>query len=38
LKAHYNFTKTELDPEWQEVRPAAMSAWDRVDRNWKAKQ
>jgi hypothetical protein len=38
LKADYNFTKTELDPDWQDVRPAARRSWDRVDRNWNAKQ
>lgn len=38
LKSDYNFTKTELDPAWQDVSPAARVAWDRVDRNWKAKQ
>jgi len=38
LKAGYNLTKSELDPGWQDVRPAARAAWDRVDRNWKAQQ
>ena len=33
LKVDYNLTKTELDPDWQDVRPAARAAWDRVDRN-----
>ena len=37
LKAGYNLTKSELDPDWQEIRPAACAAWDRVDRNWKAR-
>jgi hypothetical protein len=37
LMGQYNRTKSEIDPDWQDVRPAAMSAWDRVDRNWKAK-
>jgi len=37
LKAGYNFTRSELDPSWLEIRPAARAAWDRVDRNWKAK-
>ena len=32
LKVDYNLTKTELDPDWQDVRPAARAAWDRVDR------
>ena len=36
LKANYNLTRTELDPGWQDVRPAARAAWDRVDRTWKA--
>jgi hypothetical protein len=34
LKANYDRTKSELDPSWLEMRPAAESAWDRVDRNW----
>ncbi len=38
LRAGYNLTKTELDPDWKEVRPAASAAWNRVDRNLKAKQ
>jgi len=38
LQADYNLTKSELDPDWQDVRPAARGAWDRVDRNWNAKQ
>ena len=38
LKTHYNITKTELDPDWQDARPAARAAWDRVDRHWEAKQ
>ena len=38
LKASYNLTKTELAPDWQNVRPAARAAWDRVDRNWESKQ
>ena len=33
LKADYNRTRTELEPEWSEVRPAARAAWERVDRN-----
>lgn len=35
LKAGYDRTRSELDPTWMEIRPAAESAWDRVDRNWK---
>ena len=38
LKAAYILTKTELDPGWQDVRPAARAAWERADRNSKAKQ
>ena len=38
LKVGYNLTKSELDPDWQDVRPAARAAWDRVDRNWNAKE
>lgn len=36
LKAEYNLSKSELDPDWQDVRPAARAAWDRVGRNWNA--
>jgi len=36
LMAEYGRTKSELDPAWQDVRPAAHAAWNRVDRNWKA--
>jgi hypothetical protein len=32
LKADYDLTKGELDPVWQEVRPAARAAWERVGR------
>ena len=34
LQAEYILGKSELDPDWQEMRPAARAAWDRVDRNW----
>lgn len=37
LKANYNRTKSELEPSWLDVRSAARAAWDRADRNWKAK-
>lgn len=37
LRSDYNTAKTELDPDWQEVRPAARAAWERVDRNWSSK-
>lgn len=35
LKSDYLRTRTELDKEWLDVRPAARAAWDRVDSNWK---
>jgi len=38
LMAEYSRTKSELDPTWQDVRPAAHAAWNRVDRNWKVRQ
>ena len=38
LMAEYSLIKTELDPPWQEVRPAARAAWNRVDQNWRAWQ
>lgn len=38
LKASYDLTKTELAPDWQDVRPAARAAWARVDCSWQAKQ
>jgi len=31
LKSSYNLAKGELDPEWQEIMPAARAAWERVD-------
>ena len=37
LEREYTLTKAELDPEWQDIRPAARAAWDRVDRGWKGK-
>lgn len=33
LAAEYSRNKTELQPDWQMVQPAARAAWDRVDRN-----
>jgi hypothetical protein len=33
LKTSYNLTRSELDPEWLEIRPAARAAWDRVDKS-----
>lgn len=35
LMANYNRTKSELEPPWHDVRPAARAAWDRVDLYWK---
>ncbi len=37
LKANYDRSRSELDPSWLEVRPAARAAWDRVDLGWKGK-
>jgi hypothetical protein len=37
LKANYDHSRSELDPSWLEVRPAARAAWDRVDLGWKGK-
>jgi hypothetical protein len=34
LMTDYDLTKSELDPAWHDIRPAARAAWDRVDR-WK---
>ena len=34
LAAEYILTKSELDPLWSDVRPAAQAAWQRVDRSW----
>jgi hypothetical protein len=33
LAAAYNSSKSALDPDWHEVRPAASAAWDRVERH-----
>ncbi len=38
LKAGYLHTKSELDPDWQAVRPAAQAAWNRVELIRSAKQ
>jgi len=38
LRAGYDLTKSELDPAWQDIRPAARAAWHRVDLNWKLKR
>lgn len=32
LAAAYNSSKSAIDPDWHEVRPAASAAWDRVER------
>ena len=37
LMREYDHSKTELDPTWREVSPAAQAAWNRVDRNRNAK-
>ena len=37
LKTGYDLTRSELDPSWQDIRPAARAAWNRVDLNWKLK-
>jgi uncharacterized protein YcfJ len=37
LKVAYDLTKSKIDPSWQEIRPAARAAWERVDRTWIAK-
>ena len=36
LMAEYLRTKSELDPIWQDIRPAAHAAFNRVDRTWNA--
>ena len=38
LKSSYNLSKSELDPDWQEVSPAARAAWERVDDRRKEKR
>jgi len=37
LKSGYDLGKSQLDPDWIDVRPAARAAWDRVDHGWKGK-
>ena len=37
LIAEYVLGKSELDPAWHDIRPAAQAAWDRVDRSRKEK-
>ena len=34
LAAEYLRTKSEIDPSWAEVSPAARAAWNRVDGTW----
>ena len=34
LAAEYLRTKSEIDPSWPEVSPAARAAWNRVDGRW----
>lgn len=38
LMTEYALTKSELDPAWKDISPAARAAWNRVDRTWQAKQ
>jgi hypothetical protein len=35
LMLEYNQNKSELDPSWSEVKPAARAAWNRVDQGWR---
>jgi hypothetical protein len=35
LIAEYGLSRSELDPAWHDIRPAAQAAWDRVDRSRK---
>lgn len=35
LIAEYGLSRSELDPPWHDIRPAARAAWDRVDRSRK---
>ncbi len=37
LIADYKLARSELDPAWHDIRPAARAAWDRVDRHRKEK-
>lgn len=36
LQAAYNSGRSELDPKWSDVRPAALAAWVRADHSMKA--
>lgn len=35
LKANYDLARTEPGQKWEDVRPAARAAWNRVDHGWK---
>jgi len=37
LQSEYNRSKSVLDPDWEDLRPAAHAAWHRVDRHWKTR-
>ena len=34
LAAQYNRTKTNFQPDWSHMRPAALAAWNRVHNVW----
>lgn len=38
LIADYALSKSELDPAWHDVRPAARAAWDRVEERRKTRR
>ena len=38
LRASYELAKSELGADWQDVRPAARAAWNRVDLYWQVGQ
>jgi hypothetical protein len=33
LTADYNETRNEMDPDWDDIKPAARAAWNRVEQN-----
>jgi hypothetical protein len=37
LMLEYNESKSELDPNWIDMKPAARAAWDRLDQGWHGK-
>jgi hypothetical protein len=37
LRANYDRGKSELDPAWPDVKPAARAAWNRVDQGWQGR-